>query len=187
MIYLIAGAPRAGKSILCTQLAARLRIGWVSTDLLVDLLRARQEAGAKTGWNASPEYVILAANWFFPSLDRFIWGVSSMAEAYAIEGVDFLPGQVKELSSRYPIRAVFLGCSKMTLETVDQFPGCSPGYAGLPEALRRQIAQDVPIWSEFIRKEAEQFGYPYIDMVDDFPQRLAKAESVLTAGSGGAA
>lgn len=187
MIYLIGGAPRVGKSILCGQLAAKLKIGWISTDVLVDLLRAKQEVGAKTEWNASPEYVILAANWFFPYLDRFIWCVSSMAEGYVIEGVDFLPGQVKELSSRYPVKAVFLGCSQMTLETLDQFPGRSPGYAGLPEASRRQIAQDVPVWSEFIRKEAEQFGYPYIDMVDDFPQRLAEAESVVMAGSGGVA
>jgi hypothetical protein len=185
MIYLIGGAPRVGKSILCGQLAAKLRVGWISTDVLVDLLRAKQEVGVKTEWNASPEYVILAANWFFPYLDRFIWGVSSMAEGYVIEGVDFLPGQVKQLSSRYPIAAVFLGCSQMTLETLDQFPGGSPGYTGLPETLRRQIAHDVPIWSEFIRKEAEKFGYPYIDMVDDFHQSLVEAESRLTAGSGG--
>lgn len=70
----------------------------------------------------------------------------------------------------------------MTLETLDQFPGCSPGSTGLPEALRRQIAQEVPVWSEFIRQEAERFGYTYIDMVNNFPQRLAEAEARLSAG-----
>lgn len=184
MIYLIGGAPRVGKSVLCGQFAARLRIGWISTDLLVDLLRLKQDADVKTEWNASPEYIELAAHWFFPYLDRFIWGISSMAKGYVIEGVDFLPGQVKQLSSRYPIAAVFLGCSQMTLETLAQFSGRSPGYAGLPETLRRQIAHDVPIWSEFVRREAEKFGYPYIDMIGDFHQRLVEAESRLTAGSG---
>ena len=32
-----------------------------------------------------------------------------------IEGVDLLPAQVAQLSARWQIRSVFLGCSKMTL------------------------------------------------------------------------
>src|SRR5581483_11768961 len=43
-------------------------------------------------------------------------GVSSLADHYLIEGVDFLPAQVARLSAQYPIRAVFLGCSQLTLE-----------------------------------------------------------------------
>ncbi len=105
-----------------------------------------------------------------------------MTESYVIEGVDFLPEHVQKLSSRYQIQAVFLGCSQMTLETVDQFPGRSPGYATLPELLRRQIAQDIPIWSDFIRQEAGRFDYAYVDMSRDFPQRLAEAEAILTKG-----
>jgi hypothetical protein len=49
------------------------------------------------------------------------------------------------------------------------------------EALRRQIVEDVPRWSAFIRQEADRFGYTYVDMVSDFPQRLAEAEMVLTS------
>jgi hypothetical protein len=119
MIHLIGGAPRVGKSVLYQQPAAKLRIGWMSTDSLPDLLRVRKEEGVKT---------------------------------------------------------------EMNLERLDQFPGCSPGYVGLPNTLRRQIAPHIPIWSEFIRLEAKGFGYPHIDMVDDFPQRLAKAKSALIIG-----
>ena len=75
---------------------------------------------------------------------------------------------------------MFLGCSRMTLEGLNQFPGRSQGYGSLPEAQRRQIVEDVPRWSEFIRQEANHFGYAYVDMVSDFPQRLAEAEMVLT-------
>ena len=78
---------------------------------------------------------------------------------------------------------MFLGCSRMTLEGLNQFPGRSQGYDSLPEALRRQIVQDVPRWSAFIRQEAERFGYTYVDMVSDFSQRLAEAEIVLTIGA----
>ncbi len=38
MIYLIGGAPRTGKSILGQRIAVKLRISWISTDLLKEFL-----------------------------------------------------------------------------------------------------------------------------------------------------
>lgn len=182
MIYFVGGAPRAGKSILGQRLSARLKIGWVSTDLLMELLRVKKAEGVKVEWNAAPEAIAANAEWFFPYLERFVWGVSSLAENYVIEGVDFLPAQVAQLSNQYQIRAVFLGCSSMTLEGFDRFPGCSRGYGSLPEEMRRQIVQDVPLWSEFIQQECERFGYPFVDMASGFSQRLQEAEVVLMTG-----
>lgn len=179
MIYFIGGSPRTAKSILCQQIAARLGIGWVSTDLLLDLLREKNVAGIKTRWDADPEAIAAAAEWFFPSLERFVWGVHSMAGSYAIEGVDFLPEHIQRLSARFPVRSVFLGYSQMTLEQFDRFPGRSRGYASLPEEVRRQLAFDIPLWSAYIRQEADRFGCPYIDMSDDFPSRLKEAEARL--------
>jgi 2-phosphoglycerate kinase len=181
LLYFIGGAPRAGKSILGQRIAAQLKIGWISTDLLAEILRVKNEEGMKHEWNAAPEAIVAVAEWFFPYLDRFAWGVSSLAESYVIEGVSFLPAQIVQLSAQYPVRSVFLGCSHMTLERFDRFPGRSRGYAELPVVMRRQIVQDVPRWSEFIRQEAERFGYPYVDMSDDFPSRLHEAGAVLTA------
>ena len=179
MIYFIGGAPRAGKTILSQRLCATLKIGWISTDLLMDLLRFANVPGRKTKWDAAPDAITTHAEWFFPYLERFLGGVTSLTDDYVIEGVDFLPAQVAQFSTQYPIRAVFLGCSQMTLESFAQFPGRSKGYAHLPEALRRQIVEDVPRWSAFIRQEAERLGYAYVDMAGDFSQRLAIAESVL--------
>ena len=180
MIYMIGGAPRAGKSILCQQVASSLKIGWISTDLLMELLRVKNEEGIKTEWNATPEAITENAEWFIPYLERFVWGASSLAENYVIEGVDFLPAQVVQLSKQYQIRSVFVGCSEMTLERLDQFPGRSVGYSFLPEEKKRRIVHDVPLWSEFIRQETERFGYPYIDLTGDFPTRLQEAEAILT-------
>jgi hypothetical protein len=179
MIYLVGGAPRAGKSILGQHVSAKLKIGWISTDLLMVLLRVKKDEGMKTEWNAAPEAITAAAEWFFPYLERFAWGANSIADSYLIEGVDFLPEQIAKLSSQYPIRSVFLGCSQMTLERFNQFPGRSRGYTALPEAFQRQIVQDVPLWSEFVRQEAGRFGYPYVDMSDDFPLRLGEADALL--------
>ena len=123
MIYLIGGAPRVGKTILGQQISRELRIGWVSTDLLLTLLAVTKVEGMKTEWNAAPEAITANATWFFPYLERFVWGVNSMVEDYVIEGVDFLPTQAAQLAAQYPIRAVFLGCSSKTPATLEQFPG----------------------------------------------------------------
>ena len=54
-------------------------------------------------------------------------------------------------------------------------------YVSFTDKLRRQIAHDVPLWSAFVRQKAERFGYPYIDMIGDFPSRLREADAALTA------
>ena len=181
MIYLIGGAPRVGKTTLTQRIVAQMGIGWVSTDALMTLLRAKEVEGVPNEWNADPEAIIATADWFFPCLEQFIWSVSSLAEHYIIEGVNFLPTHVKTLSEKYPVRTVFLGCANLTLERFDQFPGHSKGYAQLPEKMRRRIVHDVPLWSNFIQKEAIAFNYPYIDTSDNFSQRLNEAETTLTS------
>jgi len=47
MMYFVGGAPRAGKTILAQRLASSLNVGWVSTDLLMELLRVAKAAGIK--------------------------------------------------------------------------------------------------------------------------------------------
>ena len=178
MIYLIGGAPRVGKSILCQQVAARLRCGWISTDLLVPLL-LKHDTSIKQEWDASPEAITAVADWFFPYLDQFVWGVSSMAENYVIEGVGFLPAQIAPLAAKYAVRSVFIGCSTMTFERFDQFPGRSVGYSFLPDATRRQFAADIPRWSAFIQQEAEHYSLPYVDTLDDFSAHLDEAADLL--------
>lgn len=179
MIYLIGGAPRTGKSILGQQFAASQQISWISTDLLMDLLRVKDEQGVKTEWQATPTAIAANAEWFFPYLQRFVWGVSSQTERYVIEGVDFLPSQVAQLATHYQIRSVFLGCSQMNLTRFDQYPGKSRGYARLPQEMRQQMVSDIPLWSQYIQQETIQFGYPYVDMTGEFPSRLAEAEAIL--------
>jgi hypothetical protein len=182
MIYLIGGAPRVGKTTLCQQIARRLGIGWISTDVVYALLRLTNVEGIKQEWDAAPTAVAQSAEWFFPYFQRLVWGMSQMAEAYVIEGVDFLPEQVARLEKDFQVRAVFVGSLQMTLEKLDKYPGMSRGYTGLAEAFRRQIASDVPLWSQFVRDESQRFGYPYVDTGEHFTQRLQEAEGILLGG-----
>lgn len=178
MIYLVGGAPRAGKSILAQRVAARMRVGWIATDVIRSLLLRAEQADA---WDASPDAISATAEWFLQYLERLVWGVSSLADDYLIEGVHFLPKQVASLSNKYQIRSVFLGRTKLTLAQFDAFPGRSRGYASLPMDLRQRIADDVPRWSAFVAQEAGAFGYRYVDTSDDFESSLTEAECFLTA------
>jgi hypothetical protein len=158
MLYMIGGAPRSGKTILAQRFATRQGTGWISTDLLLELLRLGGAQGAKTDWNADPQAIAQDAAWFFPYLQRFMKGIRSQGMDFLIERVDFLPSQVDTLAKDGLIRAVFLGCSRMTKERFDRFPGGSPGYARLPDDLRKQMAADIPRWSAFIQAEAVRYG-----------------------------
>ena len=179
MIYLIGGAPRTGTSILGQQFAANRRISWISTDLIMELLRVKGDEAVKTAWDAAPQAIESNAEWFYPYLERFVWGISAQVDGYVIEGVDFLPKQVAQLAAEYRVRTVFLGSSKMTIDQFDRYPGKSPGYATLPIEMRRQIVRDIPRWSEYIQREASTYGFPYVDMADGFRARVAEAEAIL--------
>jgi hypothetical protein len=104
-----------------------------------------------------------------------------MSAGYVVEGVSFLPAHAAQLATQYEIRAVFLGCAGMTFELFEQF-GSTRGYAVLPVAMRRRIAEDIPLWSAFVRREAERYGFPYVDVSGDFAARLGEAEAVLLSG-----
>lgn len=179
MIYLVGGAPRTGKSLLSHRLAAAQRMGWIGTDLLFELLRVANDPGVPMEWNAAPDAIRGTAEWFKPYLDRFLWGLRSQADSYLIEGVGFLPEHVVAYAREYEVRAVFLGCSIMTLERFNAYPGRSPGYGQLPEAIRRQIASDIPAWSAYVERECVKWDVPYVDLARDFPEGQRQASRVL--------
>jgi hypothetical protein len=182
MVTLVGGAPRTGKTMLSQQVAAQQRTNWISTDLLKDILRVKTTLVPHIEWNA-PETITSTAEWFFPYLERFVWGASSMADHYIIEGVDFLPVQAAQLAAQFEIRAVFLGRSSLTLAELDQFTGRSRGYAALAEDVKRQITRHVPMHSEIVRQEAKRYLFPYFDMSGDFSTCLHEAETALISES----
>ena len=77
---LIGGAPRAGKSILAQRISSKMEVGWISTDLLMELLRLKKEDGVKVEWNAAPEAITANAEWFFPYLEVYFVIVQKTAD-----------------------------------------------------------------------------------------------------------
>jgi hypothetical protein len=159
--------------------AAELRTNWISTDLMIGLLSVSGAQIVHIDWN-KPESITAAAEWFFPYLKRFVGGANYMADGYLIEGVDFLPVQVRRLSEEFEIRAIFLGRSELTLDDFNNYPGRSHGYLSVPEEVRQQIIQHIPMHSEIVRRGANRFEFPYIDMVGDFSSRLEEAARLLS-------
>jgi adenylate kinase family enzyme len=72
MIYLVGGAPRAGKTILGQQISTKLSVGWISTDLILTLLRLKNDERVKQEWNAGSAAIMANAERFFPYLERFV-------------------------------------------------------------------------------------------------------------------
>ncbi len=155
MIYFVGGAPRSGKSSRGQRVVANLKIGWTSTDLLKDLLRVQDVEGGPAVWEWDPQTIAASAEWFYPFLERYVWGLNPIADHYLIGGVDFLPRQASLLAEKFPLRSVFLGCLEMDFALFDRYPGRSRGYAGLPESTRRHLVGMIPEWSAFMRSEAE--------------------------------
>ena len=54
------------------RIAANLQIGWISTDLLMEILRVKGDDGVKVAWDAASEAIAGNSEWFFPYLERFI-------------------------------------------------------------------------------------------------------------------
>ncbi|MEZ4619199.1 MAG: hypothetical protein R2867_27315 [Caldilineaceae bacterium] len=74
-----------------------MNTNWISTDLLVQLLKVKEVAGAPTEGNAAPRSLPSGRYGSF-LLRTLCLGASSFAEHYVIEGVDFLPAQVAQLA-----------------------------------------------------------------------------------------
>ena len=103
MIYFIGGAPRVGKSTLCQDIASSEGYGWLSTDLIAEVLR---EAGVKMPetWDARPESIFEQCERFFPYLERLALGLQSMTQHYVLEGVDFFPRNLASLKDRVELK-----------------------------------------------------------------------------------
>src|SRR5438093_683606 len=125
-MQLIGGAPRVGKTLLAERVAQDLHASWISTDVLSTVIRVGVPDLTRIDWG-NVNTIAAHTERFFPYLERFIWGVTSLRAPYVIEGVDFLPAQAAQLAHRFGVRSVFLGDSEMTAGACRRTSDASPG------------------------------------------------------------
>lgn len=190
--FLVGGPTRVGKSTVARSLAARLSIGWVSVDVLRDLLKP---AGVRFKSNETVEGACAQAEAFFPYARQFAWSSGAFHGSYCLEGVYLLPAQGAALVEEgLLLRACFLGNETMSGDKLREyargFRPAGPGRRGhlwieaLGEAGREHLAARICELSVFIRCEAEQYGFPYVEMGGGFWEGVEHAVDALAGEFG---
>lgn len=107
MLYIVGGAPRAGKSILAQRMLAEQKVAYFSTDILMmGLATAMPELGLKPSDPSQRRAPIM-----WPILRGMAVTVLENQADYLLEGDVLMPAHAVELRERFgsAIRACFIG------------------------------------------------------------------------------
>lgn len=161
MFYLIGGVPRAGKSTLAQKLVERKSIAFISTDVILHMVSdTLPDLGLTKPYDEIPTK-------FFPYISNLLKHLDSSVGAYTIEGDVLLPSQVVLLQKEYKIKACFLGCSRITLQQLEEHIGENDWISELPETEKADLPQWIMKKSIKIKQECDKYGLTYIDMSSD--------------------
>lgn len=183
MIYLIGGAPAVGKSTGAESIAGRLRVPWISTDQIRDIMRTTadrhrfSELFSPSGYSAEGycaefstrrliEMEIAQSEAAWPGIRRFIRDDYTWTKGFVVEGVNILPRSVaRDFGGDPSVRVVFLAASdKRQIRDVVHTRGMWAAPDSYPDAVKdREV-----IWawslSQMIEAEARELRYPVVHM-----------------------
>lgn len=182
MLYILGGAPRAGKSIIARKFAKERGIPYFSTDYLITSLQnGSSELGIKHGQPFIPKAKRL---WSFvkPLLEGFVKEV----DEYLFEGDGILPIQVNEILKKFPrrIKACFLGFTKISKA---KKLALIRGHEHLPDEwtskyLDNEVEKMVDSmfeFSKYLKEECDKYSIPYIEIGNDLPEVQREVESIF--------
>ena len=174
MIYLIGGAPRVGKTTLAELVLQRRGIPFIPADAVRDALdRTYPHLGVHAGaWEDVPERIL-------PYLQELVQTVGWHVPRYVIEGDSFFPEHVRHLEAKSEVRAVFLGMSEITVESIIAHEGHNDWVGRMPDAERQGMAQWISSVSSLFQEKAAAAGLPYFDLSRDRDRKLEEAYSAL--------
>ena len=182
MSYLLAGAPRCGKSTLRHDLSRRRNLPSVSTDLLRGVLMMVVPELREAMHANDPER---EAEVFYPHLRQTVACSRIQLPHQLIEGVGFFPRHVAKLRlelSDAAVRCCFLGHTSPRPEDLSGGETNHRIYDTLDHAARTQLAENVAAWSCDIRQDSAAYGLPFVDLAEHpFPEALQRAERHLLA------
>jgi hypothetical protein len=107
VLYIVGGAPRAGKSILAQRMLKECKVAYFPTDILMSgLVKAMPELGLRP--NDSPR---TRAPIMWPILQGMANAILENGEDYLLEGDVLMPAHVVELQERFgsAVRSCFMG------------------------------------------------------------------------------
>lgn len=154
-IFLIGGPPRTGKSSLARRLMTDCHIPFVSTDMLLHMLRSLDRAPAGD-YSGSPR---LPGNALLELAKSAIWTLDP--PDYTIEGDDVDPHTVPGFRTIATTSACFLGNEHATAESL----GDSGGWTAQLDARELdELAATIRTTSIELRSSCQRLGLPYVDI-----------------------
>src|SRR3989344_2457817 len=184
-IVLIGGSPTAGKSYTARKIAEELKLPWISTDTIREVMRkivrkedyktlflhadATPEMGVNFLNNNSAKEVVKMIN----KESEDTWkGVKALLEtdyvfgSYIIEGVAVLPSLIKEFVSKNKnVVALFLIDEDIERVRKAIFTrGLWDDASKYPDEVKEKEVEWVIAFNNYIKKEAEKYGFPVISV-----------------------
>jgi 2-phosphoglycerate kinase len=208
MIYLIGGSPRSGKTALAKRLATRLRIGWVSADMLESIVREytpkknqpklfpKNVLRKKTHDTNDEMYETFSAQKIVTAyirqgkmshkaIETFIKDCAHEAHDFIIEGHQIHPRLVAQLSEQFPkeIQSVFL-IKKHEQALLEGFKKSTVKNDWVLQKTKKnstfpKIAKMLARFGNYFEKEATKYGLPVYCLDDNFLKQLASLEKTL--------
>lgn len=173
MIYLIGGAARVGKTTLAKMILKRNEIPFDSTDMLWHAFKDCQpERAWKDGWENIPDQ-------FFPFLRKFVDHAVQTLPNYVIEGDSFFPAHAAALMKDFPVKACFLGMTKMNLADIKKYTEHNNWIDSVPQAVQETIPAKLVQDSAMFASEAKRLRIPYFDLTENRKENLEAAYRAL--------
>lgn len=164
-----------GKSRLAKMLLERQGIPGISTDALTSTISKLWPETRLRGGVPDDEWEMN----FYPFLKRFIEMVEVDYNDYVIEGAVISPKLAEILKENFQTRAVFIGNSEITLDGMQQHMGRNDWLNKVDQEELAKIPERIVAKSRRIEEECQQFGFPYVDLADDFEEKVELAYNQL--------
>lgn len=200
MLYLIGGAPRCGKTTLAKKIAAKRRIGWLSTDNIWTVVynsTPKSQLKIKFPFNFAKKpkdkfhfevytpqehlrMEITESYSIWPGTKALIEQLIDCRHDYVIDGVHLLPELVKQFkNTRFwkNIRLVYLVKTDLAKikegipKNKKQFDWILTGGIDVPGRLDK-AAQMIKHESQYLQRQAKKYGFKVVDTGRDFEKKI---------------
>ncbi len=186
MLYIIGGAPRAGKSILAQRMLAERNLAYFPTDILMmGIAKAMPQSGLKPRDSAPTRAEIM-----WPMLRAMASTIIENGDDYLLEGDVLMPSHVVELRERFgpAIKSCFMGYasidSSVKMRDIRQFAAGKTDWTNeCEDAHLLRLVLELRKFSQVLRDECREFRLPYFDGSLSFSGAIAEAATYLGSRS----
>jgi 2-phosphoglycerate kinase len=187
LLYLIGGAPRAGKTILARRILAGHRIAYFSLDVLMSgIANAMPERGIKV-----PDPALERARPMWPLVRAMALNLIESGDDYLIEGDVILPEHVAELRRQFApqMRSCFLGYASIDpatkMHAIRRYASAGDWTLSLTDAYLLKLTAELRDFSAYLRDQSAQHGLSFFDESAGFAEMLDQALAFLCRVAGG--